>query len=63
MNALDEYAIQCPYCGEPLSLLIDRSDESRSYVEDCQVCCQPILLEVAISREGEMSVMAHQENE
>ena len=32
----------CPYCGEPNTLSVDEAGGSRqSYVEDCQVCCQP----------------------
>ncbi len=34
--------IHCPYCGEPISIELDLSVESQSYIEDCQVCCQPI---------------------
>jgi hypothetical protein len=35
-------AIQCPYCGEEFESAVDLSAGSFSYVEDCQVCCQPI---------------------
>lgn len=32
----------CPYCGEENTISIDRTGGRRqSYVEDCQVCCQP----------------------
>jgi hypothetical protein len=35
--------IDCPYCGEPVSLQIDESaGRSQTYIEDCSVCCQPI---------------------
>ncbi len=34
--------IGCPYCGETLSIVLDLSAGSQSYVEDCQVCCQPM---------------------
>ncbi|TVQ86343.1 MAG: CPXCG motif-containing cysteine-rich protein [Chromatiaceae bacterium] len=36
----------CPYCGEILELTIDCSGGSAAYVEDCQVCCAPILVQV-----------------
>ncbi len=36
--------IQCPYCGETFETAVDLSAGSFSYVEDCQVCCQPIEL-------------------
>jgi hypothetical protein len=32
----------CPYCGEAITLLLDLSVESQSYIEDCSVCCQPM---------------------
>ena len=32
----------CPYCGEPIELLIDTSVAEQEYVEDCEVCCNPI---------------------
>jgi hypothetical protein len=40
--------IQCPYCGEAFDTLVDPSAGSARYVEDCQICCQPIemILEV-----------------
>lgn len=40
--------VQCPYCGEPITLLIDDSVDRQRYVEDCQVCCRPIEVTVAI---------------
>jgi Cysteine-rich CPXCG len=36
--------IQCPYCGESFETAVDLSAGSFTYVEDCQVCCQPIEL-------------------
>jgi Cysteine-rich CPXCG len=36
--------IQCPHCGEGFETAVDLSAGSFSYVEDCQVCCQPIEL-------------------
>ena len=37
-------AIQCPYCGEQFETAVDLSAGAFSYIEDCQVCCQPIEL-------------------
>ncbi len=34
----------CPYCGEILELLIDRSVPRQQYTEDCAVCCQPMVV-------------------
>ncbi|MGH8179811.1 MAG: CPXCG motif-containing cysteine-rich protein [Steroidobacteraceae bacterium] len=43
--------VQCPYCGESFDTAVDLSCGSTSYIEDCQVCCQPI--EFALEVEGE----------
>lgn len=63
---LDEQTIVCPYCGEGFVTLIDCSlatdgYEVHSYVEDCEVCCQPILLQVSIVGE-DIQVSAEREN-
>lgn len=34
--------VTCPYCGETITLFLDLSIESQSYIEDCAVCCQPM---------------------
>jgi len=36
--------VHCPYCGETFETAVDLSAGPFSYVEDCQVCCQPIEL-------------------
>ena len=37
-----EHFFQCPYCWEQISMLLDTSVTSQTYVEDCEVCCNPI---------------------
>ena len=41
---MEEHFFQCPYCWENISMLIDISQEKQSYIEDCEVCCNPIQL-------------------
>lgn len=36
--------IGCPYCNETISLVLDLSAGSQEYIEDCSVCCQPIIV-------------------
>jgi hypothetical protein len=43
-TSTDLVTVQCPYCGEAFDTAVDVSSGSFSYVEDCQVCCQPIEL-------------------
>ncbi len=37
-----EHFFQCPYCWEEISMLLDTSIRQQTYVEDCEVCCNPI---------------------
>ena len=38
-----EQAFACPYCDAPITMLLDPSVEgTQRYVEDCEVCCNPI---------------------
>ena len=39
-----EHFFQCPYCWETISMLLDSSVREQSYVEDCEVCCNPMQL-------------------
>lgn len=49
---LDEETIQCPYCWERFTLLVDASEgEEQSFVYDCEVCCRPIDVQVRIMDE------------
>ena len=46
MSVLQEEKAICPYCWENIYFEIDTSVSQQEYVEDCQVCCNPILLRV-----------------
>jgi endogenous inhibitor of DNA gyrase (YacG/DUF329 family) len=41
-------AITCPYCGEPVELVVDASGGAAAYVEDCPVCCRPMQVDVEV---------------
>jgi hypothetical protein len=44
--------VECPYCWEAYGTQVDLSGGSFTYVEDCQVCCQPIELECEVDQTG-----------
>ncbi len=46
------HQVQCPFCGEVFETLIDLSAGSATYIEDCQVCCQPIEFKVEVDSAG-----------
>lgn len=55
--------IACPYCGESYNTSIDLTGGSFEYVEDCQICCQPIDLKVDVNEAGELhGVVPRQSN-
>ena len=41
-----EHVFQCPYCWQEISMLLDPSITQQTYVEDCEVCCNPINLKI-----------------
>lgn len=63
MNELRRKSIQCPYCGELIDVLIDCSVPEQNYVEDCQVCCRPIVFDITIDSEGDATVAVSDENQ
>ena len=63
MELLQEADIRCPYCGEVISILLDGSVDEQEYIEDCQVCCKPIVLHVQVSDDGHCVVDVRDENE
>ena len=42
-----EHFFQCPYCWEEISMLLDTSVSKQTYVEDCEICCNPIEITVS----------------
>lgn len=37
-----EHFFTCPYCWETISMLLDTTVSTQTYIEDCEVCCNPI---------------------
>lgn len=60
---LEERTVHCPYCGEPIDVLVDASVLAQNYIEDCQVCCRPIIFSVEIDMDGGVLVSVSNENE
>lgn len=63
MGSLTEATVHCPYCAEPLEVLLDPQEAGQQYIEDCQVCCRPITFTVSIDAMGHLSVAVRDENE
>ena len=46
----DEFRVTCPFCGEPGEIYVE-ADVKGSFVQDCEVCCNP--WRVHVSGRGE----------
>jgi hypothetical protein len=50
----EHFVVTCPYCGEQLEIYVE-PETSGSFVQDCEVCCNPWLVRVS-EDDGERSV-------
>jgi hypothetical protein len=50
--------VECPYCGEHFETPVDTSSGSARYVEDCQICCQPIDFNLEVDHEGALQSLS-----
>ncbi len=54
LAAFDSEAdVTCPHCGETVTIGLDPGGgEDQTYVEDCQVCCQPWRVHLQYDADG-----------
>jgi len=52
---LEEVAVTCPHCWETITLVLDLSEGDQSCVEDCTVCCAPILVSFSVDEDGALT--------
>ena len=50
-----EHFFFCPYCFAQISMLLDTSVAKQEYVEDCEVCCNPILVQFTLVDQQEVA--------
>jgi hypothetical protein len=55
MRTDDTHVVTCPYCGEEIEIYVEL-DVRGSYVQDCEVCCNPWM--VRVSREDDETYVA-----
>ena len=63
MPTLLSQSVQCPYCGEFFEALLDSSQDDCEYIEDCYVCCQPIIFTCHPADNNTIVVTTRSENE
>lgn len=58
----EEAAYFCDSCGEEIVIPIDlAAGREQTYVEDCPVCCCPMVIHVAIDEDGQASIWGEAE--
>ena len=50
---MDEFTVRCPYCGEDVEIYVE-PDVRGTFVQDCEVCCNPWRLRVSGDDEERM---------
>ena len=48
LDPVVEHRFRCPYCWEEITMVFDLTAEEQTYVEDCEVCCNPISLRFSV---------------
>lgn len=58
----DEASYACDSCGKEIVIPVDLSaGPHQEYVEDCPVCCHPIVLSIEIDEAGNVFVRSEHE--
>ena len=63
MHRVEEVELHCPYCAESITMLIDGSVQQQRYIEDCEVCCRPIVLSYVVDEDENVQLIAQREDE
>lgn len=63
MENLQTANLQCPYCWELIEVVVDCSVSHQEYIEDCSVCCRPIVISVVASDGEVLSIEGRSEDE
>ena len=52
MQPIETMSVSCPWCGELFDVLIEFTISEQEFIEDCSVCCRPIVFSLAIDNNG-----------
>ena len=56
---MEEMNIQCPYCLQAITVLVDTGVyEHTSLIDDCEVCCRPIEISYSVE-DGVVSSLSY----
>lgn len=56
---MEEMNIQCPYCLQAITVLVDTGIyEYTTLIDDCEVCCRPIEISYSVE-DGRVSSLSY----
>lgn len=58
MHGESEVYFQCPYCWQTISMVVEKYYPQQKYIEDCEVCCNPIEVSYTSKPEDEIFIEA-----
>jgi len=53
-GVVESRTVNCPYCGETFETGVDASGGDQEYIEDCQICCRPIVFRITTDTAGHL---------
>ena len=56
--SLHEDGVQCPSCWQWTPVLVDILAGAQDYIDECGICCRPLLLRVQFEPGGEPAILA-----
>jgi hypothetical protein len=56
--AVIEHPFDCPYCGETITMLLEPDPGEQNYIEDCEVCCNPIGIQFRVEDDAVVDFVA-----
>jgi hypothetical protein len=56
--AVIEHPFDCPYCGETITMLLEPDAGEQDYIEDCEVCCNPIGIQFRVEDDAVVDFVA-----
>jgi len=62
-DLLQTATVHCPYCGEAFEALLDPGEGGSVYVQDCEICCNPIRFAVDGGPAGALTVSTAREDD
>lgn len=62
LNIDEDYSFDCPYCMDTNAIRIDLTGgQKQQFVQDCETCCRPIVIEFALGAEAITNFSAERE--